>query len=378
MCLLKIVLLNFLFLCGCLAGSDSYVKSYSSDPCYNDKYHQKPQMCLSEFVNAAFNRPISASSTCGLDGPVRYCDGPLCGICDDTNQKLRFPASALTDINNSNNVTCWRSEPTPSPTSIDAQPDNVTLTLSLGKKFELTYVSLVFCQNAIKPDSLVIYKSSDYGKTWIPYQFYSSNCRKFYGRANRATITKLNEQEALCSDSHRSGDTSSYHGSRIAFSMLEGRPSAPDFDTSPILQDWVTATDIKVVFHRLQIPQDTDQDQDPSIDDLAIDSQKPSKYNNKDDGYVTNTLDNAYTTQNSQIIPFVTQSYAIADLSVGGRCKCNGHASKCIKGSDGQLECDCKHNTDGRDCERCKMFYFDRPWGRATIKDANECKSKLR
>uniref|UniRef100_A0A8W7P5T2 Laminin EGF-like domain-containing protein n=1 Tax=Anopheles coluzzii TaxID=1518534 RepID=A0A8W7P5T2_ANOCL len=67
-------------------------------------------------------------------------------------------------------------------------------------------------------------------------------------------------------------------------------------------------------------------------------------------------------------------TYALSDFAVGGRCKCNGHASRCVKGADGKLECDCKHNTAGRDCERCKPFYFDRPWGRGTMRDANECK----
>jgi netrin receptor unc-5 len=73
--------------------------------------------------------------------------------------------------------------------------------------------------------------------------------------------------------------SSSISETRIAFSTLEGRPSAYEFDTSPVLQDWVTATDIKIVL---------------------LSTRKENSF------------------------------YSIADFAVGGRCKCNGHASKCI------------------------------------------------
>lgn len=45
---------------------------------------------------------------------------------------------------------------------------------------------------------------------------------------------------------------------------------------------------------------------------------------------------------------------------------------------DGELSCDCRHNTAGRDCEQCKPFYLDRPWGRATSRDAHECKGNIK
>ena len=48
---------------------------------------------------------------------------------------------------------------------------------------------------------------------------------------------------------------------------------------------------------------------------------------------------------------------------------------RCIQ-KDGQLVCDCRHNTAGRDCEKCKRFHFDKPWGRATAQDAHECQGK--
>ena len=58
--------------------------------------------------------------------------------------------------------------------------------------------------------------------------------------------TTANEQEALCAETSQEPSPSR----RIAFSTLEGRPSAYDFDNSPVLQDWVTVTNIMVVFNR--------------------------------------------------------------------------------------------------------------------------------
>ena len=188
----------------------------------------RSRRCVPDFVNAAFGKEVIATSTCG-NPPSRHCYTStddkgdltrLCSICDSSNARRRHPSTYLTDLHNVNNMTCWQSEPlipasltASSPTmAASSQPllpssassalteNNVTLTLSLGKKYELTYISLQFCGR--KPDSLAIYKSMDFGKTWQAFQYYSSQCRKLYGRPNRAIITKSNEQEALCTDAH--------------------------------------------------------------------------------------------------------------------------------------------------------------------------------
>jgi len=202
---------------------------------------------------------------------------------------------------------------------------------------------------------MAIYKSSDYGRSWTPFHYYSSQCRKIYDRPERGVASRANEQEPLCSNAVSTNGPRT-GGARVAFVTLEGRPSAGQFDVSPVLQDWVTATDIRVVLRRVN-----------PDDDEELDAAEATRY------------------------------YALSDFAVGGRCKCNGHAAQCgpvdtLPGpsrggrssrtrqtrhrstADGQLlACQCRHNTAGVDCERCKPFHYDRPWARATQDDANEC-----
>lgn len=300
------------------------------DPCYDSD--DKPKRCIPDFDNVAFEKQVVASSTCGKP-PSRFCetitdrDGKRvrnCFICDDNASKRRHPTSYLTDLNQPNNITCWMSKPY-------VHGQNVSLVLSFHKKYELTYMSLKFCSR--RADSMAIYKSMNHGRTWVPFQYYSSQCKKIFAKNPRAKVTKQNEQEALCSEQYANVDPMS--DTRVSYSTLEGRPSANDLDSSPVLQDWVTATDIKVVFHRL--------DRYSQANEAEIPTEKDTKY------------------------------YGLSDLAVGGRCKCNGHASRCIHDKEGKLVCDCKHNTAGVDCERCKPFHEDRPWARATPGKANEC-----
>lgn len=293
--------------------------SARTNSCYDE--YGRPQMCLPEFHNLAYGKRIFASHSCGKP-PRKFCKweitGHTCDVCDSNIPSKTYPVEYLTDLHNQNNVTCWQADP-------EQSRENVTLILSLGKTYDITYISVQFC--GTRPDSMAIYKSLDFGKSWRPYQFYSSSCSKVYGRPKKAFASRENEREALCTDAHL---IKPLQGGRIAFSTLEGRPSANDFESSFVLQEWVSASDIKVVFNRIS----------------------------------------------SSRVRDVNKYYAVSDLAVGGRCHCNGHAGSCPANRDGRPVCDCKHHTAGNNCEQCKAFFNDRPWRSATENSANECVGK--
>uniref|UniRef100_A0A8C2A6V2 Laminin, gamma 1 n=1 Tax=Cyprinus carpio TaxID=7962 RepID=A0A8C2A6V2_CYPCA len=294
----------------------------------------RPQRCMPEFVNAAFNVTVVATNTCGSP-PEEYClqtgvtgVTKSCHICDARDPRNYHGAGFLTDYNTQPDTTWWQSQ---TMLAGIQYPNSINLTLHLGKAFDITYVRLKF--HTSRPESFAIYKRTSEDGPWIPYQYYSGSCEKTYSKINRGFIrTGEDEQQALCTDEF--SDISPLSGGNVAFSTLEGRPSKYNFDNSPVLQDWVTATDIRVTLNRLN-----------TFGDEVFNDPKVLK----------------------------SYYYAISDFAVGGRCKCNGHASECVKNERSKLVCNCKHNTEGPDCNVCKRFYNDRPWRRATTDNANEC-----
>ena len=327
--------------------SDNY------DPCY-DRLTGVAQRCIPAFENVAYGKQVTASSTCGQT-PMTYCTQPSslngagggqalsfrssasspfdqqqqqqqqqqCGVCDKANVQS---ASHLTDMEATTNATCWVSAPVYDPT----QTANVSLHIAFGKKYELTYISMQFC-TGIKPDSLSILKSMDYGKTWVPFQFYSSECKRVFGRPVRARITAANEQEAVCTDAHL--QASPLNTNRIGFSTLEARPSFHEFDTSPVLQDWVTATDVKIVFNRLVSPLLFDSSLRQAAAAIATNRTLFQHHHH----HSVRAFKRKLNSRHSRHSQFHTQMQhlgyyyaAVSELAIGGRCKCNGHASRCV------------------------------------------------
>ncbi|XP_047426599.1 laminin subunit gamma-3 [Mugil cephalus] len=299
------------------------------DSCYDEG--GGPSRCMPKFENVAFNRTVVASNVCGSP-PEDYCmqtgSTRSCHHCDASDPDLSHGAGLLTDFHRNEEPTWWQSQ---SMYYGIQHPNSVNLTLHLGKAFEITYIRLKFYTS--RPESFAIYKRTEEDGPWMPYQYYSASCGKTYGKDAKGYIRPgEDERTALCTDEF--SDISPLTGGNVAFSTLEGRPSAYNFDQSLVLQEWVTATDLLISLDRL------------------------------------NTFGDEFFKDTKVLRSYF---YAISDFSVGGRCKCNGHASECVEGERGGLVCVCQHHTAGDDCQRCHPFYQDRPWARATGDSANEC-----
>ncbi|XP_046391414.1 laminin subunit gamma-1 isoform X2 [Ischnura elegans] len=309
--------------------------------------------CIPPFENAAFRAVVEATNTCGMNGPTRYCvqtgvgasggwgvgwaggnEDKQCEFCDARDPAFAHPPYHLTDFNNNDNQTWWQSE-TMLEGIDDRDSAKINLTLKLGKAFDITYVRLWFYSP--RPEHFAIYKRTSEDSDWEPYQFYSADCRGYYSLPDSNYALRGEETRALCTSEY--SDISPLTGGNVAFSTLEGRPSAYNFDSSPELQEWVTATDIRITLNRLNTFGD-EVFGDPDV--------------------------------------LRSYFYAISDFAVGARCKCNGHASECVNstGVHGETRrvCRCEHNTSGPDCNECLPFYNDAPWARASASDPHECR----
>lgn len=274
-----------------------------------------------------------ASNTCGLNGPERVCYQlgagenvtRTCDYCDATTPELAHPPELITDVHSPFNQTFWQSQ----NSSIVQYPATVVITFPLNKTFSITRVAITF--QSSRPESYAIFKSTNHGESFTPFQYYSLSCEETYGVREGTAVAEAEEDVPLCTSPE--ARLTPVSGGEVIFQPLEHRPSAELFASNAQLQDWVRATHLQLRLNRL------------------------------------NTFRDAILTD-----PEVVDSYyyAISNVEVSGQCFCNGHASNC-SGPAEALVCDCEHNTAGADCGECLPFYQDKPWSPATADNPATC-----
>ena len=77
----------------------------------------------------------------------------------------------------------------------------------------------------------------------------STSCRDTYGLPDLVYLPEDSEDRAICTSEF--SDISPLTDGSVAFATLEGRPGALQFDYNTQLQDWVTATAIRISLNRL-------------------------------------------------------------------------------------------------------------------------------
>ncbi|XP_047462931.1 laminin subunit alpha-5 isoform X2 [Mugil cephalus] len=303
------------------------------------------------YFNLAEGTKITATATCGEEDTGRtvhdlYCklvggpvsgdpsqtiQGQYCDICSQGDSDRAHPITNAID-----GTERWWQSP---PLSRSTEYNEVNVTLDLGQLFHVAYVLIKFA-NSPRPDLWVLERSTDFGQTYQPWQYFASSKRDCIERFGQRTIERINNDDDVICTTEYSRIVPLENG-EIVVSLVNGRPGALNFSYSPVLREFTKATNIKLRFLR------------------------------------TNTL-LGHLMGKALRDPTVTRRYyySIKDISIGGRCVCNGHAEAC-NAKDPidpyKLQCDCQHNTCGVSCDQCCPGYNQFPWKPATTYSANEC-----
>uniref|UniRef100_A0A4W3IUW8 Uncharacterized protein n=1 Tax=Callorhinchus milii TaxID=7868 RepID=A0A4W3IUW8_CALMI len=299
------------------------------------------------YLNLAEGARIEATATCGEDdaGSPRldlYCKlvgGPEAGdlsqtiqgqYCDHCTAEHRNKAHPIT--NAIDGTERWWQSP---PLSRGLYYNQINITLNLGQLFHVAYILIKFA-NSPRPDLWVLERSVDFGRTYDPWQYFAHSqrdCEERFGTRAHKRITK--DDDVVCTTEY--SRIVPLENGEVVVSLVNGRPGATNFIHSPVLRDFTKATNIRLRFLR------------------------------------TNTL-LGHLISKTYRDPTVTRRYyySIKDISIGGRCVCNGHAETCDSEDPNDLF-KCRHHTCGESCDRCCPEYNQKPWQPASRANANEC-----
>ncbi|RWS05481.1 laminin subunit beta-1-like protein [Dinothrombium tinctorium] len=280
---------------------------------------------------------LSATSTCGLYKPQRYCILPhlrtrkKCYVCSsiEANRDDAFQYHKINKIVNTeaDKGFWWQAE---------NGVENVSIRLDLEAEFQFTHVIITF--RTFRPAAMIIERSDDNGANWKVYQYFAANCRETFPHVPIGPRQRVGD--VVCESKY--SDVNPSEGGEVIFSVL---PQHIHIDNpySNEVQNVIRITNLRINFTKLH-----------TLGDDLVDNREEVKRK---------------------------YYYAISNMVVRGSCSCYGHASRCISDGTQQVvpgmvygKCDCNHNTTGSNCERCKDLYNDLEWQPAIGREINACK----
>ena len=119
--------------------------------------------CFPAIGNLATGRSINVSSTCAVDSEycVFFSSGPDCSTC------LPGSVNSPNSINDNNNDTSWYSE---------IGPNSVTTSIQIDFEAPVMFQGMTMVWQSVRPRSMLLEYSQDFGDTWQVYRYYSSSC----------------------------------------------------------------------------------------------------------------------------------------------------------------------------------------------------------
>ncbi|XP_037536073.1 netrin-G2 [Nematolebias whitei] len=289
---------------------------------------QPPATNMKEFMQIRVDPP---GITCG-NPPERFCtlENPyLCSDeCDASSPDLSHPPQLMGDKERGGLITYWQTV----TWSRYPEPLMANITLSWNKSLEVVDDIIITFEYG-RPTSMVLEKSMDKGATWQPYQYYADDCLEAFGMSPKqvSDLAPTNLTRVVCTENFSrwvgaKEEKNVVFEVRARFGVFAG-PKLINMDalytrmeTMKGLRDFFTFTNLRLRLLR------------PALGGTYVQRDNLLKY-----------------------------FYAVSNIDVPARCKCNLHASRCLL-RDATLQCECDHYTMGQDCQRCSGDFRSSSW----------------
>uniref|UniRef100_A0A250Y705 Laminin subunit beta-3 n=1 Tax=Castor canadensis TaxID=51338 RepID=A0A250Y705_CASCN len=325
-------------------------------------------------------RFLRASSTCGLTRPETYCTQHgewqmKCCKCDSRLPHNYNSHRVENVVSSSGPMRWWQSQNDVSP---------VSLQLDLDRRLQLQDIMMDF--KGPMPAGMLIERSSDFGKTWRVYQYLAADCASTFPRVRQGQ--PQNWQDARC-QSLPQRPNGHLNGGKVQLNLMDlaSGISAPQ---SKRIQELGDITNLRVNFTRLaSLPQR--RYHPPSayfaVSQLRLqgscfchghaDSCSPKPGDPAGPSTAVQVHDICACQHNTagpnceRCAPFYNnRPWRPAEGQNPHecqRCDCNGHSETChfdpavfaaSQGAYGGVCDNCRDHTEGKNCERCQLHYF--------------------